>query len=67
MNAIPTGETMKRAAKGTYVNPSPAGPFKCTIGIPVDDDAKRGDIVYGPFGEVRITSIRKVATDKVVK
>ena len=48
-----------RKAKGVYVSPGTAGPFKCTVGIPVDDDARRGDTVYGPFGKVRITTISK--------
>ena len=48
-----------RKAKGVYVSPGHAGPFKCTVGIPVDDDARRGDTVYGPFGKVRITTISK--------
>ena len=47
-------------AKGIYINPSPAGPFKCTIPIPVDNDARRGDIIYGPFGKVKITTIKAV-------
>jgi len=51
---------MKRKARGIYTNPGPAGPFKCTIGVEVDDDAKRGDIVYGPFGAFEIKSFAKV-------
>jgi len=42
-----------------YTSPSGAGPFKGRMNIK-GDKPKRGDDIYGPFGEAVITSVHEI-------
>ena len=45
--------------KYKYVSPSGAGPFKGSMKVK-GDKPKRGDDIYGPFGEAVVTSASEV-------